>query len=206
MYNLFYYNIDKMSDELFKKELIALPLMRKKEILKKANINDQKLSIAGDMLAKKYLSKLYGISPEKLIFARGDHGKPYVTNIPAHFSISHSGKYTVLAVSDRPIGVDLEIIRDFSAITAHKLFNETELKYIAGTTPSRRKSLMRQCFFEIWTAKEAYMKYTGKGLSGGVNALILDIDNNKPVPKNQKVKLTYDYSIPDAVTAIITDQ
>lgn len=205
MYNLFYYNIEKMSDELFNKELAALPLIRRKEILKKAKINDQKLSLAGDMLAKKYLSKLYGISPDELIFAKGEHGKPYVTNIPAHFSISHSGKYTVLAISDRPIGIDLETIREFSAITAHKLFNEAELKYIAGTTPARRKSVMQQCFFEIWTAKEAYLKYTGKGLSGGINSLILDIENNKPIPKNKNIKLTYDYSIPDAVTAIITD-
>lgn len=205
MYNLFYYNIEKMSDELFNKELAALPLMRRKEILKKAKINDQKLSLAGVMLAKKYLSKLYGISPDKLIFARGEHGKPYVTNIPAHFSISHSGKYTALAVSDRPIGIDLEIIREFSAITAHKLFNESELKYIAGTSAARRKSVMQQCFFEIWTAKEAYLKYTGEGLSGGINSLILDIENKKPIPKNKNIKLTYDYSIPNAVTAIITD-
>lgn len=205
MYNLFYYDITKLSDALFEKELASLPLLRQKEILKKANIDDRKRSLAGDMLAKKYLSKIYGIPPEKLIFAKGEHGKPYVVNIPAHFNISHSGKYTVLAISDRPIGVDIEEIREFSAITARKLFSEDELSYVAGNAPSRRKSLMQQCFFEVWTAKEAFLKYLGTGLSGGMNSLLLEVQNGKLTPKNKEVKLTYDYSIPDAVIAIISD-
>lgn len=205
MYNLFYYDITKLSDALFEKELTSLPLLRQKEILKKANIDDRKRSLAGDMLAKKYLSKIYGVPPEKLTFAKGEHGKPYVINIPAHFNISHSGKYTVLAVSDRPIGIDIEEIREFSAITARKLFSEEELSYVAGNDPSRRKSLMQQCFFEVWTAKEAFLKYLGTGLSGGMTSLLLEVQNGKLTPKNQKVRLTYDYSIPDAVIAIISD-
>lgn len=205
MYNLFYYDITNLSDSLFEKELSLLPLIRQKEILKKADIKDRKLSLAGDMLVKKYLSKLYGIQPEKLVFAKGEHGKPYVVNLPAHFNISHSGKYTVLAISDEPIGVDIEEIREFSAITARKLFTEEELSYVAGNDPSRRKSLMQQCFFEVWTAKEAYIKYIGTGLSGGIKSLSLDVQNGKLAPKNQNIKLTYDYSIPDAVVAIVTN-
>ena len=95
MYNLFYYDITNLSDSLFEKEFSALPLIRQKEILKKADINNRKLSLAGDMLAKKYLSKLCGIQPEKIVFSKGEHGKPYVVNLPVHFNISHSGKYTV---------------------------------------------------------------------------------------------------------------
>ena len=66
MYNIFYYNINKMSDELYLKELESLNLSRKKEILKKANIADRKRSIAGDMLVRKYLSKLYSTPEEKI--------------------------------------------------------------------------------------------------------------------------------------------
>ncbi len=206
MYNLFYYNIDKMSDALFTSELALLPRLRRQEILKKAKLSDQKRSLTGDMLAKKYLSKLYGVAPETLVFARGEHGKPYVLNLPAHFNISHSGKYTVLAVSDQPIGVDIEMIRDFSAIFARKRFQEQELQYLAGEQPARRKSEMQRCFYEIWTGKEAYAKYTGKGLAGGLNALTFSVKNGKLIPNNTGIQLTFDYDIPGAVTAIVTNR
>ena len=206
MYNIFYYDINKMSDDLYNKGLDSIPLIRKKEILKKANTSDRKLSLAGDILTRKYLSRLYNIPEEKLEIKKGENGKPYVLNIPAHFNVSHSGDYTVLAISDRPIGIDLEIIRDFSAILAKKYFNEDELKYISGNSSSRKKSLMQKCFYEIWTAKEAYLKFTGKGIAGGINSLSFSFDGKKLVPNRNDIKLTYDYSIPGAVIAIITDK
>ena len=206
MYNIFYYNINKMSDELYSKELEALDLARKKQILKKADLNDRKRSIAGDMLVKKYLSKLYGTPEEKIEIKRGAHGKPYVLNLPAHFNVSHSGDYTVVAISDRPIGIDVEVIKDFSAILAKKLFNEDELKYISGTSATRKKSLMQKSFFEIWTAKEAYLKYLGTGISGGVNSLSFTLNGNNLTHERKDITLTHDYSIPGAVMAIVTDK
>jgi len=204
MYNIFYYDINKMSDDLYLSELESLELSRKKEILKKADINDRKRSLAGDILIKKYLSKLYGTPKEEIEIKKGKHGKPYVLNLPAHFNVSHSGNYTVVAISDRPIGVDIEIIRDFSAILAKKLFNEDELKYISGTGPSRKKSLMQQSFYQIWTAKEAYLKYLGTGISGGVNSLSFTFDGKKLIPDKNDITLTFE-SIPGAIIAIVTD-
>ncbi len=204
MYNLFYYNIDKMSDELYETELAKLPKIRRNEILKKKDIQDRKLSLAGDMLVRKYISRLYGIPKDQLIFANGEHGKPYVVNAPAHFSISHSLKYTVVAISNEPIGIDTEIIKEFPAIVAHKLFNADEKAYISGNTPFRRKSQMEKAFFEIWTAKEAYLKYKGLGLSGGISSLSFKGGPFKITPTDKEIKLTYDYGIPGAVTAIVT--
>ena len=204
MYNLFYYNIDKMSDELYESELKKLSKMRRKEILKKQNLEDRKRSLAGDMLVRKYISRLYSIPAEELIFAKGEHGKPYVLNAPAHFSVSHSLKYTVVAISNEPIGIDTEVIREFSAIIDHKSFNESEKEYVAGATPFRRKNQMERAFYEVWTAKEAYLKYTGKGLSGGINALSFSGGGGKLVPDNTDIRLVYDYGVPGAVTAIVT--
>lgn len=206
MYNIFYYDINKMSDETYFKELETLDYFRKKEILKKADINDRKRSVAGGLLAKKYLSKIYGVPKEKIEIKKGEHSKPYALNIPAHFNISHSGNYVVLAISDRPIGVDLELIEDFSAIVAKKLLNEDELKYVSEIGSQKKKSLMQRCFYEIWTAKEAYLKYIGSGLSGGINALTFSLSNNKLVPNHKDITLSYDYSIPGAVIAVVTDK
>jgi 4'-phosphopantetheinyl transferase len=193
-----------MSDEIYLEELESLDYFGKKEILKKANINDRKRSLAGDLLIKKYLSKIYGMPKEKIEIKKGKHGKPYVLNIPAHFNISHSGNYTVVAISDSPIGIDLEIIEDFSAILAKKLFNEDELKYISEVGSMKRKNLMQQCFYEIWTAKEAYLKFIGCGISGGVNSLSFTLCDNKLIPNKNDITLEYDYSIPGAIVAVVT--
>ena len=204
MYNLFYYNIDKMSEEIYNTEFKKLPKTRQKEIEKKKNLDDRKRSLAGDILIKKCLSKLYHIDEKELVFAKGEHGKPYVLNLPAHFSVSHSLKYTVVAISNEPIGIDTEVIRDFSAIVAHKTFNPIEKEYVAGNTPFRQKTQMEKAFYEIWTAKEAYIKYTGKGLSGGINSLSFEGSAKKLVPNDKNISLVYDYGVPGAVTAIIT--
>ena len=206
MYNIFYYNINKMSDELYSKEFEALDFSRKKEILKKSDINDRKRSLAGDILIKKYLSKLYGIPQEKIEIKKGAYGKPYVLNLPAHFNVSHSGDYTVVAIGDRPIGIDIEVIKDFSAILAKKLFNDDELQYISGSSATRKKSLMQMSFFEIWTAKEAYLKYLGRGISGGINSLSFKLNGTNLAPDCKDITLTHHYSIPGTVMAIITDK
>ena len=195
-----------MSDALYLKELESLNLSRKKEILKKANIDDRKRSIAGDMLVRKYLSKLYSTPEEKIEIKRGIHKKPYVLNLPAHFNVSHSGDYVVVAISDRPIGIDIEEIKDFSAILAKKLFNEDEVKYISGNSSTRKKSLMQKCFFELWTAKEAYLKYLGTGVSGGINSLSFRFNGNTLIPNHNDITLIHDYSIPGVIMAIVTDK
>ncbi len=204
MYNLLYYNINKMDENLYKKELDTLSRIKKEEILKKADLKAQKRSLVGIMLAKQYLSKMYKIPENEIVFEKGEHGKPYVLNLPVHFNISHSGDYVVLAISDEPIGVDTEEIRDFSAIVAKKRFTEDELKYISGTGTSRKKSIMQRSFYEIWTGKEAYLKFKGTGLAGGLESITFKVQKGELIPSDDKIILKYDYSVPDCVTAIVT--
>lgn len=57
------------------------------------------------------LKEFLGFSPQIL---RTENGKPYIEGNPLYFSLSHSGKHGVIAVCDKPVGVDLELFKNKS--------------------------------------------------------------------------------------------
>ena len=87
---------------------------------------------------------------------RTDRGKPYVDE-DVHLSVSHSGEHFVCLISEKPVGVDIQKARraDMTKIS-RRYFTREECDYAdeAGS----------EGFFLLWTRKEAYCKYTGRGL------------------------------------------
>lgn len=94
----------------------------------------------------------------EFIFKRHKTGKPYAQNGP-FFSFSDSCGYMLCAVSDYDLGADLELRRDSQKYMkiAKRFFAPDEA---AAATP--------ESFFELYTAKEAYVKYTQMGIFSGL--------------------------------------
>ena len=93
----------------------------------------------------------------------GKYGKPFLADGKFSFSVSHSGKYYVLAACADNIGIDIQLYnepRNWQKI-AERWFNERENALIKAM-PSFQQEEM---FYEIWSRKEAYAKFTGKGIS-----------------------------------------
>ena len=195
-----------MSDELFNSELNKLPTARQKEIISKETELLKKLSLSGDLLAKKYLSKFYKIPEEEIIFSKGKYSKPYVLNVNAHYNISHSRTITSIAISDKPIGICTEHIGDFPIITAHKKFNEDEKKYINDNLSNAKKQISEKAFYELFSAKKAFIKLYGDTKTDISNSLNFVSVKGKLVPDNKNIELIYDYGIPGTVTAIVTEK
>lgn len=87
------------------------------------------------------------------------YGKPYITGYEQwHFSITHTAGMIGIAVSDEQVGIDVEKIHSADLRIAKRFFTDQEYLRIENSENKDR------CFFEIWTKKEAYLKYTGKGL------------------------------------------
>ena len=72
-------------------------------------------------------------------------------------NISHSGGYVVVALSDCPVGVDIEQDRPVSANVAGRAFSELEQQLI----DSDKCSLTP---LQLWTLKESYGKSEGVGI------------------------------------------
>ena len=97
---------------------------------------------------------------EDICIERGEYGKPYIKDHEEwQFNISHTDGLIVIAVADCPIGIDVEKIREPDYRIAKRFFTKAENEYIGSDIEGRDVR-----FFEIWTKKEAYIKYIGKGL------------------------------------------
>jgi 4'-phosphopantetheinyl transferase len=91
------------------------------------------------------------------IFLYNDYGAPYIEGGP-HFSISHCKRGIAVAVSENPIGIDIEAIRTFSPDLMRKTMNEDEQQRITSSaTPDQE-------FIRLWTQKEALLKLQGTGI------------------------------------------
>ncbi|MDE7330149.1 MAG: 4'-phosphopantetheinyl transferase superfamily protein [Clostridia bacterium] len=83
---------------------------------------------------------------------RTQNGKPYIDGNPVYFSLSHSGNTGLFAISDNPVGVDLELYkkRKFQAVLSR--FTLREQEEIKGEF---------KLFLKNWVVKEAYIKMLG---------------------------------------------
>lgn len=106
-------------------------------------------------------------------------GKPYLSDVTGHpcdifFNLSHSGTKVALGISDKEIGVDIEKIRHFKDSLIKRVFTEEERQlaqrssWSSGSNSSASDGACAEpdeAYTALWTRKESYMKYTGRGLS-----------------------------------------
>lgn len=122
---------------------------------------NRRIRIASEILLRCQICRSTGLRAADLQFGRQEFGKPYLISEPAfHFNVSHSGNGVALGVSDVPIGVDTEQIRKEDRRVARRIFTDREYDWVYA---SPEQEDLR--FFEIWTKKEAYMKWTGSGFA-----------------------------------------
>ena len=84
------------------------------------------------------------------------HGKPYLVNLPYHISLSHSFDYAAVMISkSRPVGIDIEQIKQKVERIAPKFLNPTERATISDENKIEH-------LYVCWCAKEAVYKCYGQ--------------------------------------------
>ncbi|NLX90379.1 MAG: 4'-phosphopantetheinyl transferase superfamily protein [Firmicutes bacterium] len=113
-----------------------------------------------DHFVKNLLAEFLCVDSDSLVICKNGYGKPYLRDYPdIHYNVSHTKGAIVCALADEPVGVDIERIKRFNKHLVEHFFTKDEQKYIyAGKTKQEER------FAEIWTKKEAYVKWIGKGM------------------------------------------
>ena len=108
------------------------------------------------LLAQLYRDHVGTPLPEILITPMG---KPYFSEGPWHFSITHTHRHAFCVLSDRPVGIDAEEQdRPIRLSLAEKILSDAELaRFHAADDP-------RQALLRLWVLKEAHAKCTGQGI------------------------------------------
>ena len=171
------YDIRDLSENEYNKWFSLMNESKRQKVDRFRFEDDKKRAVAGEMLARKAIALWCDVPAEEIIFGIGNNGKPFAENTEIQFNISHSGNIVVCAVDDRPVGIDVEQIRNIELKIAKRIYADDELFYLFGFHPSNddfytlpnAEMLLR--FFELWTAKEAYLKYTGAGITENLKTL-----------------------------------
>lgn len=127
-------------------------------------------------------------------FIYNDHGKPSFQLkdlIDISFSISHAGRSWACVFHTGPVGMDLEepAERELSGKRmngiAARFFSREEQDFLAQLDGYDGKEgasrAQTEGFFRIWTMKEAYIKYTGKGIAEGLETFSVVGSGRPPV-------------------------
>lgn len=171
------------------------------------NGNARNLGEARSYQAEQYLRSLIHSKemPFDLPIRRSSKGKPFFPAMPKlHFNITHSRTHIAIALSDTPIGIDLEPLRQYRPTLVRRCFHPDEATYL-DTIAEEQKA---EAFTRLWTIKEAYVKYTGTGIADSFHKFAISLPQPPypqtitnisiyHLPENQPQLRIYSYYLPE---------
>lgn len=146
--------------------LAEISEQRREQAVKFKHELGQRLCVLAYQLLKQGLSEVYGIE-ENPVFEYNEHGKPSIIGHPEIcFNLSHCKEAAICAISDQPVGVDVESVRSFNESLVRYTMNEDEIRQIESSEDQA------VAFIRLWTMKESAMKLIGTGISNDMKHVL----------------------------------
>ena len=190
MTRLFLLDLQGLQHGRWRELLPALPQNRQERALHCREEADSVRIAGAGWLLRQALEQV-GVPARQQAFSANAWGKPELTGSEICFNLSHSGMWAACAVSDRPVGVDVELPRCSMAV-AQRHFCPEELLQL----PREDRSLALN---RLWTAKEAFVKAVGCGLTVPLNSFRVLLKENGAVLEQTCTDLPYvlhEYDLP----------
>lgn len=151
-------------DAVFGRQLALVDGERREKVNALAVREKKNSSLAAGVILPLAL-KACGISGEVRV-ENGLWEKPrLISPAGVYFNLSHSGEWTVIAISDNEVGVDIQQVKPVTLRLARRFFAEDERRQIEEAGDGAT-----ELFYRFWTVKEAYLKALGTGLNRPLNS------------------------------------
>ena len=179
-------NPDLLTEEQYEIIYNWMPVQRQNRLKSMKHIGTRK------QMALSYLLMVYGILQNYEIDIRkkemdfGNRGKPFFKNMPdVHFNMSHCDLGVVCAISDSPVGVDIQDFgKGFENIIKMVLSQDEQNKYREAESPDKY-------FIHAWTVKESVVKCFGEGLYMDVKSIdTCSLDYHIESWRNEKCEIS----------------
>ena len=151
--------------------LARVSAQRRELALKFRHEGSRRLCLAAYLLLMDGLRRECFIE-EPPIFGYSPEGKPFIVDHPdIQFNLSHSGNVAICAISNQPVGIDVETSRKISDSLIDYTMNKWERKFIDASDDKVT------AFLEYWTKKEALLKLTGEGIRNDLKDVLMESEN-----------------------------
>lgn len=178
---------DRLQDLNLDEALARLSEQRREQALRFRFELGRRACAAAYLLLCEGLRHDYGLT-ELPLFEYGEHGKPVIVGHPdIHFNLSHCHEAAICAISDQPVGVDVESIRPIKESLVNYTMNDDEVHQILT---SENPALT---FTSLWTMKEAVVKRSGHGLTNDLKHLLCPRPQGLTTVVSTDLRYVYSY-------------
>ena len=169
MVKLYTRDISELYDGAWREKLALIPSDRRKRAQNMRKDHDSARSVGAWLLLRDAMNA-EGVDIDGLAVTKNEYGKPRIEGAP-EFSISHAGPWAAVAVSDSPVGVDVESARCTMKM-AERFFTSSGLEG-AEKLSGEAQALYLQ---RLWVCNEAFVKAIGTGLYTPFSAFNVVLD------------------------------
>ncbi|SDP19537.1 4'-phosphopantetheinyl transferase [Ralstonia sp. 25mfcol4.1] len=151
---------------------------------------------AGRWLARRLLAVTFGGDASEWALSAAEDAPPLATHVagavgtPVFVSIAHSGDHLACAVSDMPVGVDIEELQPRRHLDTliEATTTEGERAALPELLADGDEDARMLAFFQLWTLKEAWIKCHGGNLFQTMMGQLVEA---RPSPLAQANGLTW---------------
>jgi 4'-phosphopantetheinyl transferase len=133
--------------------------------------------VTGRGLLRQILGRCLGLRPSEVPITYTGAGKPVLAEGPLHFNVTHTDSLALIALGNRPLGIDLERVRALVAPDAlvSRFFSRAEREAYTALPPE----LQQEGFFRAWVCKESVIKAAGLSVTC-LETFDVELDPRRP--------------------------